>query len=216
MGMINFGIPEKIVLDLCAAHDVSVFVETGTYQGATAKWASAHFDQVHTIERSVSLFDNYGKPLSSLNGVTAYCGDSRDILPSIVNSIGNKRAIYWLDSHWFGGETAGEEDQCPLLGELACLLERGQDIILIDDARLILAAPPMPHKPSHWPTIADVIMALPVAPKPYVQVIDDVIFILPNEEPIKSRLIQYSKRRSNLFWKGYLEWKNLIVQTAVK
>lgn len=205
MGMINFGIPEKIVLDLCAAHNVTVFVETGTYQGATARWASQHFEQVHTIERSESLFEAHCMELSALHGVTPHCGDSRDILPNIISELGHRRALFWLDSHWFGGETSGEDDQCPLLGELACLADRSQDIILIDDARLFLAAPPMPHQPSQWPTIADVILTLSYGIKrPYVQIADDVIFVVPDVQSLKPLLTAYAKRRSNLFWQDYL------------
>jgi hypothetical protein len=204
MGIINFGIPKKIVLDLCAAHSVTVFIETGTYQGATARWASQHFEQVHTIERSESLFEAHCRELSGLHGVAPYSGDSRDILPGIISELGDRRALYWLDSHWFGGETSGQDDQCPLLGELECLTNRSQDIILIDDARLFLAAPPMPHQPSQWPTIAEVILALSGGIKrPYVQIADDVIFVVPDEQPLKSLLTAYAKRRSNLFWQDY-------------
>jgi hypothetical protein len=204
MGMITFGIPERIALELSTIHGVSVFIETGTYHGQTAKWASAHFDEVHTIEQSTSLFDTHSKALENVPNIKPYCGDSRDILPAIVDNLGDRKAMYWLDSHWFGGETAGQNDQCPLLGELQLLAKRTQDIILIDDARLILTAPPMPHNPSYWPTIADVVHALPDGgKKSCVQVVDDVIFIVPDEEPVKSRLITYTKRRSNLFWQDY-------------
>jgi len=147
--------------------------------------------------------------LSELAGVKSYCADSRVVFPEILSSIGDRKALHWLDSHWFGAETAGENDQCPLLGELACLSERHQDIILIDDARLFLAAPPMPHNPAQWPTIADIVMALPeCGRRSYVQVADDVIFIIPNEESLKERLVTYTKRRNNLFWQDYLKLHN--------
>lgn len=204
MGMVNFGVPEKIVLDLRDAAGATVFVETGTYQGGTARWAAAHFEHVYTIEQSLDLYTAHSPGLAVLPNVTALCGDSRDLLPGIVSDLGQRRAIYWLDSHWFGGKTAGQDDQCPLLGELTCLRKRSQDIIMIDDARLILAAPPMPHDPAQWPDIAEVVRALPEEGRgSYVQVADDVIYVVPNTEPLRSRLLAYTKRRNNLFWQSY-------------
>ncbi len=124
MGMVRFGIPERITLELRDLSGATVFIETGTYQGDTARWAANHFDKVITIERSKSLFDEYSGGLADLHNVSALCGDSRQLLPSILKEIGEEKAIFWLDSHWFGGETAGQDDQCPLLGELACLQGR--------------------------------------------------------------------------------------------
>ncbi len=204
MGMVSFGIPERIVLEMRDVYGVSVFVETGTYQGATALWAAKHFEQVFTIEYSESLYRQHAPMLSDCDNVTALCGDSRTLLPDIVNGLGEKRALYWLDSHWFGGETAGHDEQCPLLAELACLWGRPQDIVLIDDARLFLAPPPMPHDPAQWPDFGEIIRALPDAGRGRtVYVADDVIYVIPAEEPLRSRLLAYTKRRNNLFWQDY-------------
>jgi hypothetical protein len=207
--MVNFGVPERIVLELARLHGASVFVETGTYRGDTAKWASAHFAEVYTIENSAILFDQYSAPLNALRGVHALCGDSRKLLPEILTNIGQKSAVHWLDSHWFGGDTGGgEQDQCPLMGELECLFQRTQDIILIDDARLFLSAPPMPHKPALWPTIFEVMKALSVADgDPFVQIVDDVIFIVPDLPHLRDSLTAWAKRRSNKFWQAYQTWK---------
>ena len=204
MGMVNFGVPEKIVLEMRDVYGLSVFVETGTYQGDTARWAAGHFEQVFTVERSEALFQAHAPALAALPNVTALCGDSREFLPGIVAGLGEKRALYWLDSHWIGGNSAGQQDQCPLLDELACLQQRPGDIILIDDARLILAAPPMPHDPAQWPDFGQVIRALPGEGRDaVVQVADDVIYVIPSVEPLRSRLLAYTKRRNNLFWQEY-------------
>ena len=204
MGMVRFGIPEKITLELRDLSGATVFIETGTYQGDTARWAANHFDRVITIERSKSLFDEYSEGLANLHNVSALCGDSRQLLPSILEEIGEEKALFWLDSHWFGGETAGQDDQCPLLGELACLKGRRGDVLLVDDARLFLAAPPMPHDVAQWPDIGQVIRALPNEGKELcVQVADDVIFVTPDIPPINTQLLAYTKRRNNLFWQEY-------------
>lgn len=204
MGMVKFGVPEKITLQLRDLTGATVFVETGTYQGGTARWAANHFEKVFTVEQSQSLFNQYSQHLADIHNVTALCGDSRLLLQGILEEIGNHKAIFWLDSHWFGGETAGQSDQCPLLGELACLRERSGDVLLIDDARLFLAAPPMPHDVAQWPDIGEVIRALPNEGRGLcVQVADDVIFVVANKAPINTQLLAYTKRRNNLFWQEY-------------
>lgn len=208
--MVDFGVPEKIVLALAEAQDCSVFVEAGTYEGKTARWAAQHFSQVYTIENSPELYERYAAALCALPSVQALYGDSRDRLPTVLLEIGQKRAIHWLDSHWFGGETGGgEHDQCPLLEELIILGDREQDIILIDDARLFLAAPPMPHRPERWPSILDVMaVLLAKGRRPFVQVVDDVIFVVPDEPKLREILTRYAKRRNNLFWQSYANWKH--------
>ena len=211
MGMVTFGMPERIALELAQMHGISVFIETGTYRGDTTRWAAKQFEEIHTIENSEILFKEHSPSLNSLPGVHAYCGDSRLLLPDILKNLGDKKAIHWLDSHWFGGDTGGgEEDQCPLLDELKCLFQRTQDIILIDDARLFLSAPPMPHKPALWPTVFEIMKALPVsAGDPFVQIVDDVIFIVPDLPPLRNHLTAWAKRRANKFWQSYQEWRVL-------
>ena len=151
-----------------------------------------------TIELSEILFDRHGGKLAEIDNVTPHQGDSREILPEIIRAHPDQRCLFWLDGHWSGGETAGEDDECPLLGELACLSERRNDIILIDDARLFLCAPPRPHKPSQWPTISEVITFLiESGDRRFVQIVDDVIFIVPDQGNLRECLVEYAQVRAN-------------------
>lgn len=212
MGLVTLGPPGEIVLELAKLNNTTVFVETGTFQGGTTRWASGHFNSVYTIEKSESIFALNNKELSKLKGVKPLLGDSRELLPKILTEIGNRKTVFWLDGHWSGGETAGKDDECPLLGELKCLLNRKEDIILIDDARLFLSAPPLPHKPSEWPTIKEVIIALSSSGnRPFIQIIDDIIFAIPDKEPLKNTLVKYTQARSIPFWSnlGNFNPKNL-------
>jgi hypothetical protein len=195
------GIPRDIVTSLAALNNSSVFVETGTFHGETTKWAANRFETVHTIERAEGLHNLHRHELAQIKGVTPHLGDSRTILPRIVEQIGSRKAVFWLDSHWSGLDTAGVDDECPLIDELSCLSGRHEDIILIDDARLFLCAPPPPHNPSHWPTIPDICSVISRSDrKPFVQIVDDVIFIIPDEAGLRNCLVDYAQRRSNLFW----------------
>lgn len=196
MGVVTPGIPREIVLELAKLSQASVFIETGTSIGTTTRWASGHFDSIFTIERSENLYNMHHKDLGQLKGVKTLQGDSRTVLPGIVAGLGNLRAVYWLDGHWSGEGTAGADDECPLLDELAGLTDRTGDIILIDDARLVLHTPPRPHKPEQWPTISEVIEGLSrPGCRRHIQIIDDVIFAIPDDAALKSCLIKYAQER---------------------
>lgn len=201
MGIVTFGIPQEITIELARLHGASVFIETGTFHGVTTKWASTHFESVHTIERAEYLYNLHCKELAQARSITPHLGDSREILPKILEGIGDQKCVFWLDAHWSGGETAGKNDRCPLLGELACLTSRHDDMILIDDARYFLCAPPVAHKAAQWPTIPEIVSALPKGEKaPFVQIVDDVIFVIPRKDALENSLVEYARRRSQLFW----------------
>lgn len=109
------GIPRQFILDLAANNNSTVFVETGTFLGVTARWAAEYFETVHTIEKAESLYQGFINSHLRLN-IRAHLGDSRIILSDILTVESNNRAVFWLDGHWCGGESAGENDECPLLG----------------------------------------------------------------------------------------------------
>lgn len=203
MGIVHPGIPQGIVQDLAQAAGCRVFVESGTFTGATSRWAAQHFDFVFTMERHEPLFRQHGEALKALGNVQPLNGDSRALLPVIAKGLMEFHALYWLDAHWSGEGTAGAEDECPLLDELTALAHREHDVILIDDARLFLCAPPKPHNPLAWPGIAEVVQAL--GPRRHVQVIDDVIYAVPNEPLLVRLLTDYAQQRSTAFWQTYVD-----------
>ena len=205
MGAIVQGRLSQCVQALTKINNVECFVETGTFRGGTTQWAATHFSTVHTIERSEGLYNDYNKRLRQLPGVTPHLGDSREVLPGVLQQIGDANILFWLDGHWSGGATAGEDDECPLMGELQCLTGREGDIILIDDARMFLSAPPAPHQASEWPTLVDIVHALDAAQgEIYMQVVDDVIIVVPDNELSRKTLTDYAQARSNQYWDNFL------------
>lgn len=197
MGTVSFGVPSEITLALSRLNSVKTFVETGTFRGGTTRWAAAHFEKVFTIERAPTIYELNAPDLGRFPNVTALLGDSRRVLPEIVSALGDQPAVFWLDGHWSGADTAGESDECPLLGELAALSGRHEDIILIDDARLFLSAPPRPHNPTEWPGVCEIVEALGRhCGKPFVQIIDDVIFAVPSKEQMRICLVEYAQARA--------------------
>ena len=58
MGIIRMGPPEKLIQDLATKFQINNFVETGTYFGRTAIWASKNFEKVLTREYSHEHYEN--------------------------------------------------------------------------------------------------------------------------------------------------------------
>ena len=181
MGSVHFSVPEELILFLKQRFDLEDFVETGTFQGNSAAWASSHFKRVFSIEANEALWQAARARHAGLANVQFILGNSPPELAKLMPSL--RRPLFWLDAHWCGPNTAGESDECPLLEELAVVAEAKIDpkIILIDDARYFLAPPPSGHnhKWEQWPDLAAVMAALKKCGEPYILAEDDVITAVP-------------------------------------
>lgn len=179
MGIIRMGPPEDIVCILRDATGIEQFIETGTYQGATAAWASKHFKRVITIENSDKYYNVSKRYLSQFKNVEVLKGDSRHILPQLLSENPNP-TIFWLDAHYCC-DAYGKDDECPLLEEIRQIGKTPCDhILLIDDARLFLAPPPKPHNPNQWPNIFELLTLLEKNGQ-YSVIVEDVIISVPRD-----------------------------------
>jgi hypothetical protein len=178
MGIIQMGIPKKQVSFIKKSLGLDTFIEGGTFYGNTARYASNFFKKVITIEKSKVIFKKASESLSGIKNLQILKGDTRKFLNELT--LENDNILFWLDSHWSGGETYGKEDECPLLEELEIIFKHDKNfVILIDDARLFLSPPPLPHKIENWPTIEKIIKAVPSKFK--ILIYEDVIYIVPRE-----------------------------------
>jgi hypothetical protein len=113
-----------------------VLVESGTFHGMTAEQAAHHFKEVHTIELSLTLYEEAQKYLSRYPNVHVYWGDSTKVLPNLLKEIKGK-IIFWLDGHYnFGGfPSAKGDNNSAIMGELQAIKQSGikDAVILIDD-----------------------------------------------------------------------------------
>ncbi len=181
MGNVNFGAPREVIDKVRSMYGVQVFVETGTFRGSTAAWASEHFERVFTIEGSAELHHQAKAAHADKRNIEFLHGDSRTVLREVVSQLRDTSALFWLDAHWMPG-SFGEVHECPILEELATINQSSADhFVFIDDARLFLAPPPLPHRAADWPDVAAVLFALdrPDRPTNYTVVRDDVIISLP-------------------------------------
>ena len=177
MGSVYKGLPIPIVNTFMQRIKFNTFIETGTFQGESALWASNFFKEVYTIEASKSLYDEYHDRLSKENIRHIY-GDSRRILQKLIESSIPTRLI-WLDAHWVGDQVSyGKGDEAPVLGELLTIPKgKGDNFIMIDDVRYFLSPNiPLPHNFKNWPNIGQIITLLrQIQDSDIVFIFDDVI-----------------------------------------
>lgn len=176
------GPPRDFIRWLRDRADVRVFIESGTYRGETAGWAADLFQEVITIELSPEIHRETRARLSSKGNISFKLGHTKSVLTSILPQMRDP-AIFWLDAHWSGLNTAGRDQECPLLEELALLNATAvEHFILIDDARLFTAPPPLPHRASAWPTIWEIHEALQQGPSHRFTIIHrDAIIAVPEQ-----------------------------------
>ncbi|RCV66060.1 hypothetical protein C5S53_00465 [Methanophagales archaeon] len=197
------GPPSEPILQLKERYKLKDFIETGTFHGSTAVWAASHFDNVITIEFSKEIYDQtvakYGNKIQNINFLF---GDSRSVLKTVVPKLTHP-AIFWLDSHWSGGQTYGKNDECSLIEELRMInLSKYAHFLFIDDARLFMSPPPMPHLIEQWPSIDEVIDALKSGNHEfYIVLFEDVVIAVP--EYAKELVANYCQDINTKAWEEY-------------
>ncbi len=197
MGMVNFvtvGPPKELLCRLREAHGLTTFVETGTYKGQTAVWASKTFDRVITVEGSEDLYREVTQKHGHVANIEFICGDSREKLAWIVTRLRGP-AVFWLDAHWCGGSAYGQTAQCPILDEIRAINSSPYShFLFIDDARYFVAPPPSPHPVDQWPDIRAVIHELNACrDNRYTVIHDDVIISVPSTA--RDSVVQYCRNQ---------------------
>jgi hypothetical protein len=113
------------------------YIETGTYLGDGIRNVLNNYENIHSIELADKWYQYNVEQFKTYKNVKMYHGDSKKILPELLNNI-NEPITIFLDAHYSGGTTAFGEEEVPLLFELEILKNRKyDDIIIIDDCRLL-------------------------------------------------------------------------------
>jgi hypothetical protein len=174
------GPPREFICWLRDRTGAEIFVESGTFKGVTAEWAADQFREVITIELSPEIHRETSTRLAGKSNISFRRGHTAEVLSTLLPGM-REPAIFWLDAHWSGLNTSGREEECPILAELRLLNDTTiEHSILIDDARLFTAPPPLPHQASQWPTIWQIHEALEQGPSPrFVIIQQDVIIAVP-------------------------------------
>lgn len=112
-----------------------VFVETGTCFGRTVKTAlAAGYEKVISVEAHKDFYNQVVETFKNEPRVILYGGKSTESLPEMLSNFTGP-AVFWLDAHPSGPQTAGHEDLM-LHGEQS---EFNQDTILKKELDIILA-----------------------------------------------------------------------------
>jgi hypothetical protein len=173
------GPPEALIMALQQRLGLGDFVETGTYRGDTAAWAAGHFPRVTTIELSPAYCAAAQTRFHDQPNVRVLGGDSSTVLREVVPALAGP-ALFWLDAHWSGLDTAGQEAECPLLAEIALINAAPlPHVLLVDDARLFCAPPPHPHRAAQWPDLAATVSVLGAGGARHVVLWQDVFVAVP-------------------------------------
>jgi hypothetical protein len=168
--------PADLAAKLAAELGIERAVETGTFLGQSTRTLARIFQHVETIELSPRLALRAKLLFLPSRNIRVLRGDSAVLLTPAVEP-----TLYWLDAHWSGDNTAGEERECPLLDELrATSPGTAKDCYLIDDAALFTERPPPPHRADQWPTLDSIKeLVRELRPEHIVQVVGDLVVVLP-------------------------------------
>tara|TARA_B100001057_G_scaffold469369_1_gene529597 strand:- start:678 stop:1328 length:651 start_codon:yes stop_codon:yes gene_type:complete len=119
----------------------TIWVETGTFYGVTAKYLSQISKFVYTIEPSTKYFELAKDKLFNQSNYKIYNGTSEDYLEIILSEIPEGSTVsFWLDGHWSGGDTYKGNIDTPIEFELEIiskfLTKFHKTTVLVDDVRL--------------------------------------------------------------------------------
>lgn len=153
-----------------------ILVETGTFMGDMVEAQREYFAIIYSIELSEAFYRRARKRFRDVKKINLLLGDSGQVLTTLVPQI-SEPAVFWLDGHYSGGDTAKGALTSPVMAEIKTVLTapvKGH-VLLIDDARLFVGD-------EDYPTIAalkDKVLSL--APDYTVVVEDDIIRCTPNK-----------------------------------
>jgi hypothetical protein len=128
-------IKEQVVLEYAKHYGARILVETGTYYGDMVAAMKAHFERIYSIELSPELYRLDVLRFKRDKHVVLINGDSGVELGKIVASQ-KAPAVFWLDGHYSGANTAKGSKESPIIEELQNVLSQPVNhIVLVDDAR---------------------------------------------------------------------------------
>ncbi len=130
------AVKENTVRSYAARGGCRTLIETGTFKGDLIFALLRDFDRLYSVEMGHDLFVAATRRFATERHVTILEGDSTKALPLILAKL-SEPAIFWLDAHASGGETATGKLETPIESELSAILNHPvkTHVILIDDAR---------------------------------------------------------------------------------
>jgi hypothetical protein len=129
-------IKRMIVAAYLERYRLDQFIETGTHAGDTLAYI-AHNKAVSciSVELSHEYYQAALRRFANYTNVILKQGDSSVVLAEVVRDL-RSPALFWLDGHYSGGNTARGVEDTPVSAELSAILNSSikTNVILIDDA----------------------------------------------------------------------------------
>jgi predicted O-methyltransferase YrrM len=126
---------QRHLLHLFRSRGHRIFVEAGTYKGATTHFFARHAEHVYSVELHYGLFTAAQQRFANDNKVTIIHGDSLEEIPKIVAGCTSPPLVF-LDGHFSGPGTAEGEEMEPAESTLYKLVVPTGTTIVVDDLRL--------------------------------------------------------------------------------
>lgn len=132
-------IPLHLVDRLVSAYHPTVFIESGTYYGFTIETVVDKFERAFSIEINDKLAEAARWKFAADERIKIINADSRVALAHVLadEAVVHRRALIWLDAHWSGGVTSGQNGDIhtAVREELEAIRHSGRqgDIIMVDD-----------------------------------------------------------------------------------
>lgn len=143
----------KKMIEMRDSKNIDIFVETGTHIGDGSSWALENFQKVYSCEAAPKFFQYCQQRFVNESRIQLSNYTSQEFLPKIIQVLGDRKALVFLDAHYSGGDTWKVDTECPVLEELTILLQNPNMFFVVDDVRLFIEPPPPPHDPNDWPTL---------------------------------------------------------------
>jgi hypothetical protein len=119
-----------LLIDFGKRFNISVFLETGTFEGDTPAAVKGHFEEVYSIELSPKYQAQSAARFASDPHVHIVLGSSSEVLPEVIDGIRPGPILFYLDAHVHNG--GGDRDQVP--AELVAIdRHRPESLVVIDD-----------------------------------------------------------------------------------
>ena len=129
-------VKQRAIREYGKRFSLGTLVESGTYLGEMVEAQRKHFRRIISIELSEMLCAKAQEKFRPYPHIEILQEDSGKLIKDIVGKL-SAPALFWLDGHFSGGNTAKADLETPVLNELDAILKSGhKHVILIDDARL--------------------------------------------------------------------------------
>jgi hypothetical protein len=136
---------QAVIREFAQKYGIQYLVETGTCHGDMVAAMQKEFKKIISIELADQFYREVCDRFKGVPNVELIHGDSATKLVEVVAKLPG-RAIFWLDGHYSGGDTARGIHDTPVNEELRAIFSPGQPdhIVLIDDARCFGDSPVYP------------------------------------------------------------------------